>query len=166
MQEMLREQFDAVLDSLRREAVRHYGEALVTLGVFGSVGRGTPGPYSDIDVLIIVERLPAGRLSRVEGFAAIDHALTAALTSAARHGCHTTVSPVFKTPTEVAAGSLLFLDMIDDIRLLYDRDDFFSAYLESLARRLAQMGARRVRRGASWHWDLKPDYRRGEIIQL
>jgi hypothetical protein len=35
------------------------------------------------------------------------------------------LSPVFKTPQEVEAGSPLFLDMIADARLLFDRDGFF-----------------------------------------
>ena len=163
---MLRERFEEVLESLRAESARHYGGALITLGVFGSVGRGTPGPYSDIDALIIAEPMPAGRLRRVEDFAGVEDALGPALESAARAGCHTTVSPVFKTPAEVAAGSLLFLDMIDDIRLLVDRGDFFRQHLSSFAQRLTQLGTRRIRRGSSWHWDLKPDYQRGEVFQL
>ena len=163
---MLRERFDEVLESLRVESARHYGGALITLGVFGSVGRGTPGPYSDIDALIIAEPLPTGRLSRVEQFAGVEDALGPALEAAWRAGCHTRLSPIFKTPTEVAAGSLLFLDMIDDIRLLIDRGDFFRQHLSSFAQRLAQLGARRIRRGSSWHWDLKPDYQPGEVFRL
>ncbi|MDE0221451.1 MAG: hypothetical protein OXJ90_19435 [Spirochaetaceae bacterium] len=39
------------------------------------------------------------------------------LGTVARRGCHATISPVIKTPAEAAAGSLLFLDMIEDLRL-------------------------------------------------
>ena len=124
---VLRERFKEALEALREETLRHYGDSLITVGVFGSVGRGTPGPYSDIDVLLVADPLPVGRLRRVSDFEAVEHALAPVLAAAARSGCHTALSPVFKTPAEVAAGSLLFLDMIDDIRLLYDRDDFFGS---------------------------------------
>ena len=130
------------------------------------MGRGTPGPYSDTDVLLVAEPLPAGRLRRMEDFSAVEVELGPALEAAARAGCYTTVSPVFKTPAEVASGSLLFLDMIEDARLLIDRGAFFPQHLSAFAQRLSELGARRIRRGSSWHWDLKPDYERGEVFQL
>jgi predicted nucleotidyltransferase len=54
---------------------RHYGERLVSLTVFGSVGRGTPRPDSDIDLLLVVKDLPVGRIARVKEFAAIETTL-------------------------------------------------------------------------------------------
>ena len=92
--------------------------------------------------------------------------LSGVLASVTRRGCHATISPIIKTSAEVAARSLLFLDMIDDLRLLYDRDGFFQNQLDGFAARLRRLGARRVRRDGSWHWDLKPDYRPGEVFEL
>jgi hypothetical protein len=31
---------------------------------------------------------------------------------------------------------------------------------------LEQLGARRIWRGNAWFWDLKPDYRPGEVFEL
>jgi len=56
--------------------------------------------------------------------------------------------------------------MVEDARILYDRQDFFSRRLDRLKKRLDELGAKRVRRGNAWYWDLKPDYRPGEIIEL
>ena len=56
-----------------------------------------------------------------------------------RHGIMTSLSPVFKMRSEVLQGSPAFLDMLDDARLLYDRDRFFRRYLEAL-RELKQFG--------------------------
>jgi hypothetical protein len=76
------------------------------------------------------------------------------------------LSPVFKTPAEVEVGSLLFLDMVEDGRVLYDRDNFIEDHFARLRERLKQLGARRVWRGSAWYWDLKPDYRPGEVFTL
>jgi hypothetical protein len=47
-------------------------------------------------------------------------------------------------PQEIRHGSLLFLDMTDEARILYDRAHFLRGYLDSLARRLKELGAHRV----------------------
>ena len=56
--------------------------------------------------------------------------------------------------------------MTEDARILVDRGGFFAAALEDLRTRLRRLGARRVWRGAEWYWDLKPDYRPGEIFEI
>jgi hypothetical protein len=76
------------------------------------------------------------------------------------------LSPVFKTPDEVERGSPLFLDMVEDARLLYDPEQFLAGYLDQLRARLQQLGARRVRLGNAWYWDLKPDLKPGEVFSL
>ena len=56
--------------------------------------------------------------------------------------------------------------MVEDARILFDRDGFFAAVLERLRARLEALGARRVWRGNAWFWDLKPDYVPGEVFEL
>jgi hypothetical protein len=161
-----RTQYKALVDALREACVAHYGDRLVSLAVFGSVGRGTPRADSDVDALIVAERLPRGRIARVTEFAAVESALAAAVSQARRSGLAPEWSPVFKTPAEVGMGSPLFLDMIDDARILVDREGFLRLALDRFSRRLALLGARRVWRGSAWYWDLKPDYRPGEVFEL
>ena len=81
-------------------------------------------------------------------------------------GVHTTLSPILKTPDELAQGSLLDLDMIDEARILVDEDGLLRRHLDALAAKLKVMGARRVRKGGGYYWELKPDYRWGERITL
>ena len=76
------------------------------------------------------------------------------------------MSPIFKTPEEVEAGSPLFLDMVEDARILHDPDGFLAGYLERLRRRLAELGARRVPWQGGWYWELKPDLKPGEVFTL
>jgi predicted nucleotidyltransferase len=47
----------ALLDELRERLGRAYGERLSTIVLFGSEARGEAGPESDIDLLVVLERL-------------------------------------------------------------------------------------------------------------
>jgi predicted nucleotidyltransferase len=158
--------FEAVLEEIPRAALVVYRERLVSLAVFGSVGRGTPRFDSDIDLLVVAADLPRSRLARVEEFAAVEERLEPVLKRAAAAGVKTALAPVFKTPAEVEAGSLLFLDMVEDARLLYDRGGFLAGYLNRLKERLRALGAKRMRRGGAWYWVVKGDYTLGEVFEL
>jgi predicted nucleotidyltransferase len=158
--------FDEVLHALVAACQRHYGKRLVSLAVFGSVGRGTPRPDSDIDLLIVADDLPRGRVARVDDFARVESDMGDALQRVRSAGVTTALSPVLKTPAEVAQGSPLFLDMLEDARLLVDRDAFLEQAFAVFRERLARLGARRIWRGNAWFWDLKPDYRPGDVFEL
>jgi len=131
-----------------------------------SVGRGTPRPDSDIDLLLVVDDLPDGRIARVEEFAEIERSIADVFVTVRQRGITTTLSPVLKTRAEIAHGSPLLLDLGDDARMLVDRDGFLAGALAALRARLDALGARRIWRGNAWYWDLKPDYRPGDVIEL
>jgi len=158
--------FEAVIGEIVDLSLAHYGDRLVSLVLFGSIGRGSHGPESDIDLLVIADPLPRGRLLRVSEFtAAVEDGLTS-LERARNQGVHTRVSPIFKTRSEAAAGSPLFLDMTEDARMLLDRDGFFEKRLDLLRARLKELGSRRIWKGGSWYWILKPDLQPGEVFDL
>lgn len=163
---MLKQKFETLLAETLRAVQSHYGERLVTMAVFGSVARGTQRPDSDIDLLLICEKLPQGRMRRVKEFEKVENRLAPLLLSLNREGISTFLSVNFKTPAEVKRGSLFYLDLLDDARLLYDRDDFFKTFLNRLRRRLSELGARRIWRGNTWYWDLKPDFKPGDVFEL
>jgi len=158
--------FDRILDAVREAAVEVYGSRLVSLAVFGSVGRRSPRPDSDIDLLVVADPLPDGRIPRVREFDQVEDRVRSMLEEARGAGVHTRLSPVFKTPREVRRRSLLLLDLVEDARMLVDRDDFLAGELESFRQRLEELGARRIWRGSAWYWDLKPDYVPGEEFAL
>jgi len=162
----LHERYDRLLDKLVAEVKVHYGPDLVSCVVFGSVGRGTPREDSDVDLLIVAERLPRGRMQRSDHFLPVEEKLTPQLAGFGGETGTVALSPIFKTPAEVRFGSPIFLDMVDDSKILYDRDGFFDAYLTQLRRRLERLGARRIWRGNGWHWLLKPDLKPGEVFEI
>jgi len=158
--------FDVLLARLLEEATRVYGAELTSLAVFGSVGRGTPTPGSDVDVLLIAKNLPSGRMPRVRQFDDVEQALESDLVWASSLGVSTCLSPIFRTEDEMSLGGLIFLDMVSDARILFDRNEFFAVYLQRLKARLTELGSVRVKSGGAWHWVLKPDLQPGEVFEI
>ena len=60
----LRPNRDQVFSALRRSCEEVYGERLRTVAVFGSAGRDTARPDSDLDLLLVADPLPKGDLPR------------------------------------------------------------------------------------------------------
>ncbi|MBI4529211.1 MAG: nucleotidyltransferase domain-containing protein [Deltaproteobacteria bacterium] len=162
----LKASFDKLLERVVEAAKDHYGDRLVTVAVFGSVGRRSQRHDSDVDLLLICDHLPSGRMRRIADFQMVEDRVSPFLASLERQGIFTCLSPILKTPAEVERGGLIFLDMLEDARLLYDRDDFFRHFLDRLRSRLRKLGARRIWRGNAWYWDLKPDFKPGDIFEL
>src|SRR5262245_34813372 len=103
--------YDRLLERLLAELMRQHGTRLVSVAVFGSVGRGTPREGSDVDVLIVVRDLPLGRAARVDDCLALERRLAPALREAKVGPDPVYLAPVLKTPAEVEYGSPLFLDL-------------------------------------------------------
>ncbi len=133
---MLKDAFDQLTQRIAAAAQKIYGDRLVSVVLYGSVARGTMRHDSDIDLLIVARDLPAGRLNRVREFEAVEEAV--------------------EEHVKRAAGA----------RVLYDRQGFFAQRLARLRDRLSELGAKRVWKGNAWYWDLKPDYRQGEVFEL
>jgi predicted nucleotidyltransferase len=96
---VLRETFEEIVADLHTVCREHYGKTLVSLAIFGSVARGTMRPDSDIDLLLVVDDLPRGRMARVRDFELVERRMEGVLRAAERKDVHTTLSPVFKTPS-------------------------------------------------------------------
>lgn len=162
----LLERYEEILRVMLEELKSFYGPRLVSCAVFGSVGRGTPRDGSDVDVLLVIEGLPGGRMRRMDEFAAIERRLAPLLARSRGEGPPPDISPVFKTPAELEAGTPLLLDMTEDARILHDERGVLAARLDRLRTRLRELGSQRIWRGDAWHWVLKPDLKPGEVFDL
>jgi len=163
---LLQAGFQKLMERLLPEVQAVYGARLVSLAVFGSVGRGTPGFDSDLDFLIIARDLPPGRMKRIREFDLVEERLAPLLDSLKGEGVNTSLSPVIKSPEEASLGGPLFLDMVEDARILFDADGFLAGILARLGDRLKALGSRRVRLGNAWYWVLKPDMKAGEVFEI
>ncbi len=163
---MLKESFEKIERRLLSEIKSFYKKRLVSVVIFGSAARETQRFDSDIDILIIAKGLPKGRMKRIREFDTVEDKVEPYLISFQKQGIHTCISAIIKSPEEARKGSPLFLDMVEDASILFDRDSFFSAVLERLRNRLKVLGAKRIWKGNAWYWNLKPDYKPGEIFEL
>jgi predicted nucleotidyltransferase len=164
---MLKKKFKVLQSRLLREIKSFYGDRLISVVIFGSLGRETQTFDSDVDVLIIAKKLPRGRMKRVAEFERVEVKMESLLESLRKETqINTYISPILKTPEEAERGTPLFIDMVHDARVLFDREGFFEKILERLKNRLKTLGAKRIWKGNAWYWVLKPDYKPGEIFEL
>ena len=71
--------FEGLLVALPEKCAEFYGPRLISLVVYGSVGRRLMTPESDIDFLLVVDPLPHGRFRRVKEFESVERALAGVL---------------------------------------------------------------------------------------
>lgn len=138
---------------------RHFGERLVSVVLFGSRARGTAKPESDVDLLVIVRGLPVNRPKRYDELRPIAREVSEAFAAA--------LSLIALTPEEAATVKPYYLGLLSGYVLILDRGRFFDGVLGRLQARLAELGARRyVDKDGYEYWDLKPDWKPGDVVTL
>ncbi|MEM2896393.1 MAG: nucleotidyltransferase domain-containing protein [Candidatus Bathyarchaeia archaeon] len=155
--------YDEILMNLI-ESLKKYFD-LISFLVYGSVARDEARKDSDLDILMVVEELK----DRYEAFKLFDKAereVEGLVRKAEGDGYRIFFSPIIKSRKEASRTSPLYLDLVEDAIILYDKDGFFKKILERLKKRLEELGAERVRIGKKWYWNLKEDYEFGERIEI
>jgi hypothetical protein len=138
------------------------GDDLVSLVLFGSVARGCSTDGSDIDLLLIARGLPRSLADRRRPLLDRWQCLRKE-----RDLPSVQWNLLVKTPEEARHHSPVYLDMVEDGVLLYDRGQFFAGVLAAMRSRMRALGSRRVfLEDGSWYWDLKPGFRFGEIVEI
>lgn len=138
---------------------RRYGADLMSVVLFGSRARGEAKPESDIDVLIVARGLPRKRWDRYGGLRDLAREVSEEFSGA--------VTPILLTPEEAEEVKPYYLGMLSGHVMVRDEGGFFAAVLERLRRRLAELGSRRyVDEDGYEYWDLKPDWKPGDVVRL
>ena len=163
---MIKEPYATLLNNMLKIMKEEFKDDLISVVVYGSVARGDNRNDSDVDLLIIMKNLPKdSMLKRIRLFETkVEDKLN--LDEYWKMGYYISLSPVLKTPEEAEKFSPLYLDMVYDAVILYDRNYFFTRILQKLRDRLKELGAERVRMGKKWYWVLKKGSRFGETVEL
>ena len=103
----------------------HSSENLVSVVLFGSFARGDFHEYSDIDLLLIFEELPSSFFERSKLFDKMEQKVKPEFKSLREMGYLCQFMPIMKTRSEASYHSPLYLDMVEDAKILYDKGDFF-----------------------------------------
>ncbi|MDI6755700.1 MAG: nucleotidyltransferase domain-containing protein [Thermodesulfobacteriota bacterium] len=155
------------LESLLMKVECRFAPArIIAVALFGSVSRGEAGPYSDIDLLFIHEHIPDDPIKRL-----VDVILKIrekeAYHKLTEKGLFPEPSCIFMTPRELSQNPLILLDIMDHGIMLKDEEGFLAGKIRVLQEKLARMGAYKiVLKDGSWAWDLKPDYKIGEVFEI
>ncbi|MEM2020996.1 MAG: nucleotidyltransferase domain-containing protein [Zestosphaera sp.] len=164
--ECLSDPYKVVMGRLLEELLRSFGDGLISVVVFGSVARGTARRDSDVDALIVAEKLPKSRLERLALYLKAEERVDPLLDELLTEGYAVSITPILKTREEAGRVSPLYLDMTEEAVIVYDKDSFFESVLLRLREELSRLGSRRVWLGRKWYWVLKEDFKFGEAIVI
>lgn len=141
------------IDVVLREIMRHYGDNLLGLAIFGSFARGENRKDSDLDLLIILKNAPRRRVRLTEFIQEIEmkhDSLAQQLFSVEGLSCE--LSPYILTESEALLVQPIYYDLVDHHTIVYDPQGIIARIIESTSALLRQVGAQRVRRNNTWEW--------------
>lgn len=164
--EFYKEFLEKLLGLLRKD----FGSDLISLVLYGSVGRGKAKELSDIDLLLILDNPPANYHRRLDRVLKLHrHLEKEEIYKRVKRRLKNDpyLSYIILSKKEAEENRYIFLDMIQDAKILYDRDDFFAKRLKEMESHLRKLGTRRISlEDGTWYWDLKPDLKPGEVFTL
>jgi predicted nucleotidyltransferase len=158
----LQEPFRSALVAAAETWIAELGDRLVSIVLFGSVARRQAHPTSDIDLVLVADGLPRRLAERRRPF------LDSWERARALRGLPSVQwSLIVKSTAEATVRIPLYLDIVEEGVLILDRGGFFEGVLAGMRARMRELGSRRVfLEDGTWYWDLKPDFRLGEIVEI
>jgi predicted nucleotidyltransferase len=140
---------------------------LRSIVVYGSVARGIARIDSNVDLLVIMEsnETLSKRLDKLLKIEFLDK-IREELDWLYKKGIDTHISFLPLNPKESEAFPPILLDVIDEGIVLFD-DGFYKDLVEKKKKVLFKLKAKRVFLSKNeWFWDLKPEIKFGEVIEI
>jgi predicted nucleotidyltransferase len=154
------------LDLVREE----YKDKLISVVLYGSVARGEAKPTSDLDLILVIEAPPSSYEKSTKRFILkVENRLkdSEEFRSFVKSGFYPDLGPIILTRSEASMNRYVFLDLIKDAIILFDRNDFFKERLKALKKRLKELKSKKVElKDGGRYWILKPDLKFGEVFEL
>jgi predicted nucleotidyltransferase len=142
---------------------------LISVVVFGSVARGQSDPSSDTDIILVGSDMPRSLSERMDLLAKllVEFSKSEICQELNQKGLNTWVQFHPLRMEEAKLHRPIYLDVVEDGIIIYDKGDFIKRVMEGFRSKLEALGARRVfLEDGSWYWDLKPGMKRGEVIEV
>jgi hypothetical protein len=120
-----------------------------------------------LDILIISDDFKGTLASRIDKLITIEEKVFDEIERLKRDGIYTSLSFLPLRKEEVTRFPLILLDLTEEGIIIYDEEFFLEKILVKLKAKLIELNARRIFIDEdTWYWDLKPDYKFGEIISI
>ena len=162
--------YRALLNDFVNLVQQALGDQVVSIVLYRSVARGDAKANSDIDLLLICVDPPDNYHRRLDQVLRIQSRLEGEEVykrMRERLGMEPFLSHLILSKEEADENRYIYLDMVQDAKILYDRDNFFAQRLEGVKKRLRELHSKRVwLEDGTWYWDLKPDLKPGEVFTL
>lgn len=146
--------------------IKEFKDIIQSVVIFGSVARNTARNDSDIDMLIMLKETNKEIDERF---------LKIALTlydseenqELIKKNINTKIFDIRKTEKGLRDNPLILLDILDHGIILYDPEEKMKNLLQDLDKKLKELKAEKiVFEDGKWCWDLKPDWKPGEIVEI
>ncbi len=149
---------NSILDSVLNNYVEHLKElreSLVCCIQFGSTVRGSLKRETDIDLFLVFKTLPESRIQRSIIVEEIESKCYAELKKSLPSDYNICFSSILRTLDESSKFSVLYLDMVDHSKIIYDPDGYASSLIAKAGQWIKDSGAYRVEKGLKWYWVFK-----------
>ncbi len=158
----------ALTSTVKTALTAQFDTAFIGLLQYGSTVSPPLKPATDVDLFAIVEPLPKGRAARRDLALAIEDAppVQAALRALKQAGYHLHVSLALRNLAEASKFSPLYLDWTDKSRVLYDSSGLLAQVIEKTRDYIRDSGARKVRHGLLWYWDMGQGKTANDIFDI
>jgi hypothetical protein len=155
-----------LLPSLSEKIQNWDGKNIQTVLIFGSFANGKANINSDLDLLLILKEFKYKNRQELweDWHRMIESSWESWFSNTDWEP--PPLSPVIRLKDSVSQGSPLFWDMIEYKIILWDTDNFFQNYLEDLRIQMTEQGTRKRTFGGLPGWELKPNHKKGESIQI
>jgi len=129
---------------------------LESLILYGSIARGDAKANSDLDLLVVSDDFHGSIGSRIEFLLMnIKPMLRDELNFLRRHGYNVFLSFYPLRCNEIYRFPIFLLDLIDDAKIIYDKNNFFEKFLLEFKLKIMGMNARKIKSKHGWIWILR-----------
>lgn len=162
----MRQEFKPLINKFIEKVQGSFGKNFLAGALFGSIAREQEKPTSDIDLLLIFSRKDAGLEETITNLL-VEADSWPEKQSLVAKGFFGGISALIRTKQELIENPLILLDVMEEGIVLYDPHETLQNLFFRLRKKLKELNAKKVvLPDGTWYWDLKPDWKPGEVVEV